>query len=186
MKLLISGFEPFDRDLFNPSADFLNWIKAKQFNFDLETTLLPVSFEKSYSLLSAKIKRMEPTFIILTGYAKNRHCLTLEKIAINWINARIPDNDGNMPMNQKILIDSPDGIFTTLPIWDMHLASKNIGVESQISYSAGEYVCNSLFYQALVNAPCPVGFIHIPKSTNENSYESLFKGIEAMIYSLNK
>ena len=184
MKLLISGFEPFDGDLFNPSADFLNWIKAKKFNFELETILLPVSFEKSYSLLSAKIKTMGPTHIILTGYAKNRDCLTLEKIAINWIDARIPDNDGNMPKNQNILIGSPDGIFTTLPICSMQLASKNSGIESKISYTAGEYVCNSLFYQALVNGPCPVGFIHIPTATRENPYETHFKGIEAMICSL--
>lgn len=186
MKLLISGFEPFGGDSINPSMEFLNWIKGKKLNCELKTILLPVSFNRSYEVLSTEIQKVIPTHIILTGFAKNRTVLTLEKIAINWVDARIPDNDGNKPVNQKILPDLPDGIFTSLPILEMSEASKKIGVEAKISYSAGEYVCNSLFYHTMAKNKCPTGFIHIPCDTNKISYETHFKGIETMINSLTK
>lgn len=180
-KLLITGFEPFDQDLTNPSADFLDWIKTKSFNFEIATLLLPVSFERVYPLLEKSILTFNPTHVLLTGYAKSREILTLEKIAINWVDARIPDNDQVQLVNQKIIAHAPDGLFSRLPLVEIIKSANEIGCPAKISYSAGEYVCNYIFFQMLAQTKLPVGFIHIPKESTAYPYQTHFAGIKAMI-----
>ena len=103
-KILITGFEPFDGDAINPSSRLLDWLSLQKFNFNIQTKLLPVSFKKAYPILSNSIDEFKPTHVILTGFAKNRKELTLERIAINWVDARIPDNDGLSLKSQKIKV----------------------------------------------------------------------------------
>ena len=179
--VLITGFEPFDDNTINPSAEFLKWLDQKPFDFKINTLLLPVSFRDAFLILEAKIKEIKPSHVLLTGFAKNRDVLTLEKIAINWVDARIPDNQGQQLKAQHIIHGTPDGIFSTLPILNMQTAAKNAGIPTKTSYSAGEYVCNYLFYQSLVSFHLPLGFIHIPSENKRFKYQDYFKGIHSML-----
>lgn len=180
-KILITGFEPFDGDTINPSAEFLSWLKDQALEIEIVTALLPVSFNKAFFELERVIAKNNPTHIILTGFAKNRDVLTFEKIAINWVDARIADNDGFSINEEKIVQKGPDGIFTRLPIVEMKTVCEKNGVTSKISYSAGEYVCNYLFYQALLFTHLPIGFIHIAKANSDYSYQKQYASIVSLL-----
>lgn len=175
MKILVSGFAPFDGDAMNPSEELLGWLETQKFGFDLATVLLPVSFSHAHELLSRAIQTHRPDAVVATGLAKNRNELTVERIGINWVDARIPDNDGLRLMAQVIDPVGADGIFTRLPLVDMVMASEAAGVPARISSSAGEYVCNHVLYQLLHKHPeLPAGFVHLQS-------ESMFPGVAAML-----
>jgi pyroglutamyl-peptidase len=163
MKLLLSGFTSFDGDTRNPSEELLEVMKQKTWPFELHTELLPVSFKRSFTQLAARIDVVNPDVVVMLGLAKNRPDITVERIGINWLDARIPDVDGVRPVNQKISTNGPDGLFTRLPLEEMIAAAQSSRVSAKISSSAGEYVCNALLYQILAAYPAlPAGFIHLP------------------------
>lgn len=172
-KILITGFEPFDQDSENPSAVFLEYLNFKMKNNDLGfqvfTCLLPVVFDRSYQILKDKIVEFSPDLIIETGYAKNRSKLTVEKIGINWIDARIPDNDGVQPRESKIIANDSDGIFCKINL-EKALRELNSS-EFEISLSAGSYVCNELYYRTLSDKNPPCTFIHLPGQSKLNQDE---------------
>lgn len=169
-RVLVTGFGPFDGDSVNPSGLLLEWLNSQTFNFELQTVLLPVSFAQAYPQLSRALE------------AFNRSELTLERIAINWVDARIPDNDGLVLKTQKIKEESEDGLFTTLPLLKMLESANKVGCPAKISTSAGEYVCNHLIYLYLAeNRTIPGTFIHLPAATN---HQLFFQGISAIISSL--
>ena len=116
MKVLISGFEPFDGDSTNPSAVLLDWLHTRPLPFELHTVLLPVTFGSGYATLQREIERVKPTIVVATGLAKNRAEISVERIGINWVDARIADNDGVTLKAQKIKADGEDGYFTRLPV----------------------------------------------------------------------
>lgn len=181
-KILISGFEPFDGDPVNPSALLLEWLALQSFNGELRTKLLPVSFTKAFPLLEKTINEFNPGHVILTGFAKNRTELTLERIAINWVDARIPDNDGLQLKSKKIIEQSEDGLFTTVSLDKMLESSLKAGCPTKISSTAGEYVCNHLLYLYLEKfRTIPGTFIHIPGSPH---YELFFQGIHSILTEL--
>ncbi|MFA6237847.1 MAG: hypothetical protein WC635_11005 [Bacteriovorax sp.] len=181
-RVLISGFEPFDGDAVNPSAVLLDWLKTKEFNFELHTALLPVSFTYTFPVLQNEIEKFKPTHVVLTGLAKNRIDLTIERIGINWVDARIPDNDGLSLKSKKILEKGEDGLFTTLPIDAMLEAARSVGCPVKVSTTAGEYVCNHVIYSYLARyRNVPGTFIHIPAAVD---HEIFFQGVEAILLNL--
>lgn len=175
MKILVSGFAPFDGDATNPSEELLTWLMTQELSFELATIVLPVSFARAHEELSRAIHGHAPDVVIATGLAKNRSELTVERIGINWVDARIPDNDGVVLKEQKIEASGPDGLFARLPVSALVRAAQEAGVPARISSSAGEYVCNHLLYQLLRKHPeLPAGFVHLQSAV-------MFPGILAML-----
>jgi pyroglutamyl-peptidase len=132
---------------------------------ELSTLVLPVEFDRSTELLLQRIREFSPEIVISLGQAEGRKAITPERIAINFDDARIPDNAGNQPQGRKIEDSGADGYFSTLPIEQIERELNNSGVPSSISLSAGTFVCNHLFYRlqhALLNTSVRSGFIHLP------------------------
>lgn len=175
MKILVSGFAPFDGDATNPSQELLAWLATQRLEFELATVLLPVSFAQAHAELAQAIRAHQPDAVVATGLAKNRSELTVERIGINWVDARIPDNDGVTLRAQRIDRTGPDGLFSRLPVSALVRAAEAAGVPARISSSAGEYVCNYLLYQLLHTHPqLPAGFVHLQSA-------QMFPGILAML-----
>ena len=143
MKILVSGFEAFDGLEINPSQQLVEALS------DVETIVLPVTFKDSFDVLKNKIDEIKPDYVICTGLASIRDEITPERIAINLIEARIPDNSGAQPIGEKIIPDGPDGLFASLPIKNMAKACNDAGVNASVSNTAGTYVCNYLMYQVI-------------------------------------
>ena len=129
------------------------------------------------------------------GQAGGRAEITPERIAINIDDARIPDNEGNQPVDRPIVPDGENAYFSNLPIKTMMEAIKKEGIPASVSNSAGTYVCNHLMYSVLYyikkNAlPIKAGFIHVPyipeqtvnkKDKPSMSLAEIVRGLEAAI-----
>ena len=105
--------------------------------------------------------------VICTGQAGGRGAISLERVAINVNDARIPDNIGARPIDLPIVADGPAAYFTSLPIKAMLQRLLDAGVRAEASQTAGTFVCNQTFY-GLMHLLAPRwqgvrgGLIHVP------------------------
>lgn len=177
-KVLVTGFMPFDGNSVNPSEELLAFLDQQKFSFPVKTQVLPVSFNHSLSVLDQAISEFNPSHVILTGYAHKRTELTVERIGINWVDARIPDNEGVTLKAQKILENGADGLFSRISLQTIVDAGSAFA-PVKISTSAGEYVCNYVLYSFLHLYPdIPGTFIHIPGADDHTAF---FKAIQAVV-----
>lgn len=165
-RVLISGFEPFGNSKLNPSELLVERLSKEPLpGVELYAIVLPVEFDRSTKVLLQKIEECNPELVISFGQAEGRSGITPEKVAINFDDARIPDNSGDQRKNRKIDEFGPDAFFSTLPVEKMVEAIKSEGVATSLSLSAGAFVCNHLFYEvqrALHGSAVKSGFVHVP------------------------
>lgn len=165
-RVLITGFEPFGNSKLNPSALLVERLDKERIpGVELHSIVLPVEFDRSVQILLQKIEECGPDFVVSFGQAEGRTGITPEKVAINFDDARIPDNSGDQRKNKKIDENGPDAYFSTMPVEKMVEAIKSEGIVSALSLSAGAFVCNHLFYEvqrALQGSAIKSGFIHLP------------------------
>jgi len=170
MKVLFTGFEAFGGETSNPSADAVRELcqQTPPAGISWQALILPVEFRRSALLLREAIELTQPDLVLCVGQAGGRAAISLEQVAINLMEARIPDNSGWQPSGIPVVTHAPTAYFTTLPLKAIRMQLQQHGIPVQISYSAGTYVCNALMYQLmhqLANLPaCRGGFIHIPYS----------------------
>lgn len=160
-KVLLTGFEPFGNATLNPSAEIVKKISGD----NIVTAILPVSYAESAKQLLALIEEHNPDVVICLGQAEGRKEITPERVAINLDDARLPDNQGLLRSDVKILEDGPDAYFSTLPIKEFVEAIKANGVPAAVSLSAGAFLCNHVFYVAqnkFVGTKVRSGFVHVP------------------------
>jgi len=160
-KILVTGFEPFAASSMNPSGEIVKALIGD----DLVTAILPVVFGQASAQLRELIDLHKPSAVLCLGQAEGRSVITPERIAINLDDARIADNAGNQPKEQRIIVDGPDGHFSTLPIEKMVASMKAAGIPASISLSAGTFVCNHIFYvmqDYLKDSSVKSGFMHVP------------------------
>ncbi len=180
-KILITGFVPFGPHKKNPTEEWVNRMRGQKLkNRQVEGIVLPVSFNHAFLEFKKIYDGFRPDVVILTGLAQNRTHLTIERIGINWVDARIPDNDGKEPKMSRIYENAPDGLFTTLPPEKLQNILNLCGIETKISTSAGEYVCNDLLYKVLhytQNTETEVCFIHFPGFSEPSDYQPTYSAL---------
>ncbi|HET7126052.1 MAG TPA: pyroglutamyl-peptidase I [Lysobacter sp.] len=167
--LLLTGFDPFDRAKSNPSWDGASALDGRIVGgHRIVARQLPTEFDASLRALRTAIRETEPALVVCLGLAGGRAGLSLERVAINVDDARIPDNAGAQPVDAKIVVRGPAAYFSTLPIKAMLAALQKHGIPAQVSQTAGTYVCNHVFYglmHALRRKPgVRGGFIHVPNA----------------------
>ena len=173
MKILVTGFEPFNGGTINPSEQIVHRLTAPE-GVTLIKKILPVEFEKAGIQLKKLFHSEQPDVVLSIGQAGGRAEITIERIAINIDCVKssngskiLPDNSGNVPVDEPIETDGAPAYFSTLPIWQLVEAIQKQGIPAAISNTAGTYVCNHVMYvnlhQAAVNYPhMKAGFIHVP------------------------
>ena len=165
--VLITGFEPFGGETVNPSWEVVKQLEGLNIdNCRVVTRQLPCVFGESLTVLNAAIDELEPCVVIAVGQAGGRVDVTVERVAINVDDARIPDNRGQQPVDVAIVPDGPAAWFSALPIKAMVAALREKGIPASVSQTAGTFVCNHVMYGLLnkISAKPGVkgGFIHIP------------------------
>lgn len=191
MKILITGFAPFNNEKINPSYEAVKLLPDKINDIIIEKLEVPVSYLNGYMEVYSKIKYEDYDAIILVGQAGGRSVISLEKVAINYCYANISDNDGLSFNHSNIYYDGADAYFTTLPIIKMEETLKENNIKAAISYTCGTFVCNDLMYRVLhylkmKNKKTRAGFIHVPyiKEQVENKenmpYMELSEIVEAL------
>ncbi|MDR6637844.1 pyroglutamyl-peptidase I [Paenarthrobacter nitroguajacolicus] len=166
--ILLTGFEPFGEEKVNPSWRAVQRATEilRNDGYPVEAVELPCVFGESAASLNAALDRAVPEVVVCVGLAGGRERVSLERVAINCDDARIPDNAGQRPIDQEVVQGGPAAYFSSLPI---KAALRNLqiaGIKGEVSQSAGTYVCNHVFYalmHALASRPgVRGGFIHVP------------------------
>ena len=195
MKILVTGFDPFGGEKVNPAQEAVKSLPSVIHGAEIHWVEIPTVFYKSAEVLEAEIVRYQPNVVLCIGQAGGRTSLTPERVAINQDDARIPDNQGNQPIDTPIRLDGEAAYFSTLPIKAMVQAIKEDGLPATVSNTAGTFVCNHLMYQALYLADkkfpnMRAGFMHIPYMTEQvinkpntasMNLTDIVRGIEAAI-----
>lgn len=165
-KLLLTAFTPFDGERINPALEAVKLVKDKIGKLKIVKLEVPTVFGKSIDTVREAIERERPDFVLSIGQAGGRAEITPERVAINLDDARIPDNEGNQPIDEPIFPDGENAYFSTLPVKAMVEAIRKEGLSSSLSNSAGTYVCNHLMYGVLYyldkRPSMKAGFIHVP------------------------
>ena len=175
-KLLITGFEPFGGESINPSWEAVLRLPSEIGGYSLTKLCIPVVFGEAAERVIRAADELCPDVILCTGQAGGRSAITPELVAINLRHASIPDNSGYQPKDEPIAATGAAAYFSTLPVRRIAEAINASGVQSQVSYSAGAYVCNDVLYTLLSHfkqSSIRVGFIHIPYSTEQNKEPSM-------------
>jgi pyroglutamyl-peptidase len=165
MKALVTGFEPFGGDRINPSFEALRLLPRRTGLLDLTTRALPVVFGEALPALRDAIRSAQPDIVLCVGLAGGRSELSLERVALNIDDARIPDNAGNRPIDQPVIAGAPAAYFATLPIKAAVAALRGAGLPAAVSNSAGTFLCNHVFYGLMHEAAgggFRGGFLHVP------------------------
>lgn len=188
--VLLTGFEPFYQDLINPS-----WEAARQLDgvqlaeaVQIVARRLPCAFATAGECLA----ELRPVMVIATGLGPGRSDLSMERVAINVNDARIPDNLGAQPVDTAVVAGGPAAYFSTLPIKAMVKAVREAGVAASVSQTAGTFVCNQVFYllqHALAGTAIRSGFIHVPPMPEQvtvaaqpsMALETLVKGLRVAV-----
>ena len=195
MKILVTGFDPFGGEKVNPALEAVKSLPSVIHGAEIRWVEIPTVFYQSAEVLATEIVRYQPDVVLCIGQAGGRASLTPERVAINQDDARIPDNDGNQPIDTPIRLDGEAAYFSTLPIKAMVQAIKEVGLPATVSNTAGTFVCNHLMYQALYLADkkfshMRAGFMHIPYMTEQvinkpntasMNLTDIVRGIEAVI-----
>lgn len=188
-KLLITGFEPFGGEQINPSWEAVSSLSEEINGYTLTKLRLPVVFGEAARIVLDSAKEISPDVIICVGQAGGRGAITPELVGINLRHASIPDNKGNMPCDERIIENGNDAYFSTLPVRKIAESITASGVPSQVSYSAGAYVCNDVLYTLLAQyngSDIKIGFIHVPYSSEQGKspsmpMEDIVKGLTVAI-----
>ena len=165
--VLITGFEPFGGETVNPSWEVVKLLDGMIIDGSrVVARQLPCVFGESLEVLNAAIEALQPSVVLAIGQAGGRVDVTVERVAINVDDARIPDNRGQQPVDVAIVPDGPAAWFSTLPIKAMVEALREAGIPASVSQTAGTFVCNHVMYgvlHKLADRPeVKGGFIHIP------------------------
>ena len=166
MKIIVTGFDPFGGETINPSIECVKALPEIE-GVELIRLELPTVFKESAKRLNEVINDVKPDAVLSVGQAGGRPGITMERIAINVDDARIPDNISQQPIDETIQTEGEAAYFTTLPIKRIVKGIREAGISAEVSNSAGTFVCNHIMYQSLFAAtkadkPFKAGFMHIP------------------------
>lgn len=165
MKLLVTGFDPFGGQKINPAWEAVKRLPERIGEWDIVKQMVPTVYRQAFETARAAAETVRPDAVLCVGQAGGRDAVTPEMVAVNLRYARIPDNAGQVFYDEPVKPDGPAAYFATLPVRRMAERMQEKGVPARVSYSAGAFVCNDLFYlmSDLYSATSVrTAFIHVP------------------------
>ncbi|MCM2137610.1 pyroglutamyl-peptidase I [Vagococcus fluvialis] len=167
MKILVTGFDPFGQDTMNPAIEAVKRLPDTISGAEIIKLEIPTVFNKSAEVTREAMAKHDVDYVLNIGQAGGRFDLTPERVAINLDDARIPDNEGNQPIDVEIKADGESAYFSQHPVKAMVTAIKNAGLPASVSNTAGTFVCNHIMYQSLYLThkefpKAKAGFMHVP------------------------
>lgn len=167
MRMLVTAFEPFAGEKLNSTQEVLNNLPDTINGAKICKLLLPVSFERVNEVFFETLRKTSFDYILMLGLYSGAKEMHLELAAHNLINSETSDNDGVQYEDRPIIQNAPFAYATELPVWDMLQYLKKHNVKAHVSSSAGNFVCNYLFFNCMhhINQnflTTKAGFIHLP------------------------
>ena len=169
--LLLTYFGPFPGVPVNPTVALaegaVRALNTARPDLRVVARELPVSYDGSSAALRAALQEVQPDALISLGVAVGRDVVSLEQVAINLDSAGIEDNDGDRRCDEPIAPGGQEAYFSSLPVRASFERLRAAGEPVDISYTAGTYVCNHVFYEGQrisreLGLSIPAGFVHVP------------------------
>lgn len=181
-RILLTGFGPFDGQSVNASWLAVQEVAARWTGpEELVVRELPVSFRAARQQLRSAVAEVTPDLVVCVGEAGGASAVRVERVAVNVIDARIPDVDGSAPIDVPVIAGAPAAFFSTLPVKACAAAVRDAGVPVEVSNSAGLYVCNATFYalqHLLTTTDARSGFVHVPRTPAQVAAGAPSLGVE--------
>ena len=169
--LLLTYFGPFPGVPVNPTVALaegaVRALNTARPDLRVVARELPVSYDGSSAALRAALQDVQPDALISLGVAVGRDVVSLEQVAINLDSAGIEDNDSDRRCDEPIAPGGQEAYFSSLPVRASFERLRAAGEPVEISYTAGTYVCNHVFYEGQrisrdLGLSIPAGFVHVP------------------------
>lgn len=169
-RILLTGFDPFGGDSLNPSWLAVQSLHGRRIaGHQVVAARLSTVFDGSLAELTHLLREHRPALVICVGQAGGRAAISLERVAINVNDARIPDNAAAQPVDTPVVAGGPAAYFTSLPIKAMLMALQREGIAAEVSQTAGTFVCNHVFFGLMHELATRRGFkrtrggfVHVP------------------------
>ena len=170
MKILVTGFDPFGGEKINPALETIKRLPDTILGAQIIKLEIPTVVGKSLAKIKEAVEKENPDVVLSIGQAGGRSEITVERIGINIDDCRIPDNEGNQPIDEPVIKGGPAAYFVTVPIKAIVENIKANKIPASISNTAGTFICNHVCYgvahlaaaRTAAGKPMKSGFIHIP------------------------
>lgn len=170
MKILVTGFDPFGGEKINPALETIKRLPDAVLGARIIKLEIPTVVGKSLAKIQEAVEKENPDVVLSIGQAGGRSEITVERVGINIDDCRIPDNEGNQPIDEPIVAGGPSAYFVTVPIKAIVEKIKTNKIPASISNTAGTFICNHVCYgvahlaaaRTAAGKPMKSGFIHIP------------------------
>lgn len=178
LRILITGFEPFGEYHENSSWEVAQRVAScgiEMGEVEVVAVQLPVSFARVGEVLRSTIELHTPDLVIMLGQSETTDKVKLERVALNMMDSAMGDNDGVKPDEEPIYEGEESSLFTSLPIKQLRSAIEGHGIAVKISNSAGLYVCNRTYYEALrmcKERAMQAIFVHLPLYEGQTSHQT--------------
>lgn len=178
---LITGFLPFLGETINPSQQLAEQLGAE---FSALPVILPVKYSEAWPILKMQLEQQNNfSFCLMLGQAGGRRKIGLERCALNIEHADVSDEAGVLAQEKVILVGGQELIQSPLPLVELKNQLVQKGHPVEVSHSAGTFVCNSLYYQALSWAKQNsvmdrMLFVHVPHLPSQAGAKFASSGLE--------
>ena len=170
MKILVTGFDPFGGEKINPALETIKRLPDTILGAQIIKLEIPTVVGKSLAKIKEAVEKENPDVVLSIGQAGGRSEITVERVGINIDDCRIPDNEGNQPIDEPVVKGGPAAYFVTVPIKAIVENIKAHNIPASISNTAGTFICNHVCYgvahlaaqRTAAGKPMKSGFIHIP------------------------
>ncbi len=171
LTVLVTAFDAFGGEAVNPASRALQHLassgSAAGRCVEIATREIPTVFGASARAVQQAILDTMPQAVISIGQAGGAYGIRVERVALNLDDARTADNLGNRPLDAPIEPAGPVAYWASIPVREVVEAVRRKGIPAIVSYSAGTFVCNHVFYStchfvAARGLQTKVGFIHVP------------------------
>lgn len=155
MTLLITGFDAFGGWSANPTAQVASAVASA---LGLPHAVLPVDLVEAPRALEALCARHRPAASLHLGLSGSAPAVQLERAALNVADFDLADASGRRPRSEPLVPGAPDGLMTRVDLHRLRAAVPG----TVVSNSAGTYVCNALYFHALLASQGRALFVHLP------------------------
>jgi pyroglutamyl-peptidase len=168
--VLLTGYEPYGKEAYNPTGILARSLDGRRVGgARIRGVQIPVAVEAAGPRLRRLLRDLDPDGVLSTGVAPGRSHVSVERVALNVLDFRIPDNRGRRYRDRAIRSGGPAAYFSTLPVRRILAAYRRAQIPGELSNTAGTYLCNFAMYTVLdalasSGRDVPAGFIHVPQT----------------------
>lgn len=161
-----------DSELYQQLLSLENWPVGKDYQINIQQ--LPCVFKHSLTVLEQLITQFKPAHMLLINQCRANVDIRIEKVALNINDASEPDNHQQQPRDTLTAQHGPAAYFSNLPVSAIVDTLHSHALPARLSYSAGTFVANHLFYGLMhyikhQNISLHGGLIQVPLSPAQAS-----------------